>query len=97
MTPPRDPPRNRGQRLAELRRRLPGPGTQEALAKATGYSRSTVSRAENGRNGPGRSFWTACDRVLATGGTLTWRYDRIQERRTAPPARPPRPPAGQRR
>jgi len=61
--------RELGRQLAALRR---GAGlTQHGLAVLAGFSRTTISLAEIGRQSQAREFWQACDKALDTGGTLT--------------------------
>jgi transcriptional regulator with XRE-family HTH domain len=60
--------RELGRQLAALRR-CAGL-TQEGLAELTGFSRSTVSVAEIGRQSHALGFWEACDKALDTGGVL---------------------------
>jgi transcriptional regulator with XRE-family HTH domain len=57
-----------GRQLAALRREAGL--TQYSLAALVGFSRSTVSLAEIGRQCQAREFWQACDKVLETGGVL---------------------------
>jgi transcriptional regulator with XRE-family HTH domain len=73
--------RDLGRQLAALRR---GAGlTQQDLAALTGFSRTTVSLAEIGRQSPAREFWAACDVALSTGGLLTTGFDQIEAARAA--------------
>jgi transcriptional regulator with XRE-family HTH domain len=73
--------RELGRQLAALRRgaRL----TQHSLAALAGFSRSTVSLAEIGRQSQAREFWEACDKALDTGGALTGGADQIDTVREA--------------
>jgi hypothetical protein len=48
-----------------------------------GFSRSTVSLAEIGRQSQARDFWEACDKALDTGGVLTAGADQIGKVRDA--------------
>jgi transcriptional regulator with XRE-family HTH domain len=78
--------RELGQELA-TRRRMAG-FTQAQLGRKVGYSRSTVSTVESGRQDVPRRFWEACDELLGTSGAMAGRFDRIQhahaaERRSA--------------
>lgn len=71
-----------GRQLAALRRRAGL--TQEGLAAMAGFSRSTLSVAEIGREARhGRGFWEACDKVLDTGGVLAAGADQIDAARDA--------------
>jgi len=73
--------RDLGRQLGALRR---GAGlTQQDLASLTGFSRTTVSLAEIGRQSPAREFWAACDTALRTGGALTTGFDQIEAAREA--------------
>ena len=56
--------------------------TQQALARRTGYSRSTIASAEHGEP-VSATFWQATDRALAAGGALTARHARIAAALTA--------------
>jgi transcriptional regulator with XRE-family HTH domain len=67
--------RELGRQLAALRR-CAGL-TQEGLAELAGFSRSTVSLAEIGRQSHARGFWKACDKALDTGGVLADGVDQI--------------------
>lgn len=68
--------RELGRQLAALRRqaRL----TQQQLAARAGFSRSTVSVAEIGRQAHAREFWAACDKALGTGRVLTGGFAQIE-------------------
>ncbi len=73
--------RDLGRQLAALRR---ASGlTQHGLAAVAGFSRSTVSLAEIGRQSQARDFWEACDKALDTGGVLTAGADQIGKVRDA--------------
>jgi DNA-binding XRE family transcriptional regulator len=61
--------RELGRQLAALRREAGL--TQDRLAALAGFSRTTVSMAETGRQSQAREFWQACDKALNTGGALT--------------------------
>jgi DNA-binding XRE family transcriptional regulator len=67
--------RELGRQLSALRRqaRL----TQHGLAALAGYSRSTISLAEIGRQSQAREFWRACDEALCTGSVLAAGVDQI--------------------
>jgi transcriptional regulator with XRE-family HTH domain len=73
--------RELGRQLAALRRRAGL--TQEALAALAGFSRSTVSVAEIGRQAHAREFWQSCDEALDTGGMLVAGIDQIDAVRDA--------------
>jgi DNA-binding XRE family transcriptional regulator len=60
--------RELGCQLAALRREAGL--TQHGLAALAGFSRTTVSMAEIGRQSQAREFWQACDKALDTGGVL---------------------------
>ncbi|MFF3867126.1 helix-turn-helix domain-containing protein [Micromonospora sp. NPDC001898] len=66
-----------GRHLAHLRKHAGH--TQHSLARLVQYGRSSVANTETGRQQPERPFWTRCDQVLGTGGTLTAEYDRITD------------------
>ncbi|HUZ26780.1 MAG TPA: helix-turn-helix transcriptional regulator [Streptosporangiaceae bacterium] len=73
--------RELGRQLAALRR---GAGlTQEGIAALAGFSRSTVSVAEIGRQAHAREFWEACDKALAAGGVLAAGVDQVDAVRDA--------------
>jgi len=73
--------RELGRQLAALRREAGL--TQHGLATLAGFSRSTVSMAEIGRQSQAREFWEACDQALDTGGMLTAGADQIDKVRVA--------------
>ena len=73
--------RELGRQLAALRRQAGL--TQHGLAALAGFSRTTVSMAEIGRQSQAREFWQACDKALETGGTLTSGADQIDTVRDA--------------
>jgi len=73
--------RELGQQLAALRREAWL--TQESLGGLAGFSRSTVSVAEIGRQPHAREFWAACDRALDSGGVLAAGCDQIDAVREA--------------
>jgi len=73
--------RELGQQLAALRREAWL--TQESLGGLAGFSRSTVSVAEIGRQPHAREFWAACDRALDSGGVLAAGCDQIEAVREA--------------
>ncbi|MBB5874648.1 hypothetical protein F4553_008082 [Allocatelliglobosispora scoriae] len=55
--------------------------TQQTLALAINYSRSTVANVETARQRVPREFWIACDAVLATDGLLTRAHDDMERSR----------------
>jgi transcriptional regulator with XRE-family HTH domain len=73
--------RDLGQQLAALRQEAGL--TQESLASLTGFSRSTVSLAEIGRQPHAREFWQACDKALGTSDVLTTGFAQIEAVREA--------------
>lgn len=73
--------RELGRQLAALRRQAGL--TQHGLAALTGFSRTTISMAEIGRQSQAREFWEACDKALDTGGRLTAGADQIDTVRDA--------------
>jgi transcriptional regulator with XRE-family HTH domain len=73
--------RELGRQLAALRRQAGL--TQHGLAALAGFSRSTVSLAEIGRQSQAREFWQACDRALDTGRLLGAGVDQIEAVRDA--------------
>ena len=75
--------RDLGRRLAGVRKAAGY--TQEQLAVAIGYSRSTVSNAEIGHPDIALEFWARCDRVLKTGRSFARSFDQVRsaERRQA--------------
>jgi transcriptional regulator with XRE-family HTH domain len=60
--------RELGRQLAALRHEAGL--TQHDLAALAGFSRTTISMAEIGRQAQAREFWQACDKALDTGGVL---------------------------
>jgi transcriptional regulator with XRE-family HTH domain len=56
--------------------------TQQALARRTGYARSTIASAEHGEP-VSAAFWHAVDRALGADGALTARHARIAAAVTA--------------
>ena len=64
-----------GKKLAVLRK-LAG-FTQHTLAPHVQYGRSSIASIETGDQRAKRIFWTRCDDVLITGGSLAKDYDRI--------------------
>ena len=73
--------RELGRQLAALRQ---GAGlTQQGLAARTGFSRTTLSLAEIGRQSPAGQFWVACDMALRTSGVLATGFAQIEAAREA--------------
>jgi tetratricopeptide (TPR) repeat protein len=52
--------------------------TQAALAKLTGYSRSTIANVETGRQHVPRDLWERADTALRTGGVLATGHDEVE-------------------
>lgn len=73
--------RELGRQLAALRRTAGL--TQDSMAVLAGFSRSTVSVAEIGRQAHAPEFWSACDKVLGTRGVLAAGADQIEAVRHA--------------
>jgi transcriptional regulator with XRE-family HTH domain len=67
--------RELGRQLAALRREAGL--TQQGLGALAGFSRSTVSVAEIGRQSQAREFWKACEKALDAGDVLTAGADQI--------------------
>jgi transcriptional regulator with XRE-family HTH domain len=65
-----------GGQLAALRREAGL--TQEELATRMGFSRSSLSVAEIGRQAFAREFWAAGDKALRTGGVLAAGFGQIE-------------------
>ncbi|NSC21376.1 helix-turn-helix transcriptional regulator [Streptomyces albus subsp. chlorinus] len=53
--------------------------SQEALAHATGYSKSYVSKVESGSVLPSQRFAEGCDKVFSTGGLFARQLRRLTE------------------
>jgi DNA-binding XRE family transcriptional regulator len=68
--------RDLGRRLAAARKAAGY--TQQQLAAAAGYSRSTVSNAEIGHPDVARTFWARCDEVLKSGQAYTLAFDQVR-------------------
>ena len=83
MTGPPATRRELGRRLAGARKAAGY--TQQQLAAAAGYSRSTVSNAEIGHPDVARVFWARCEKALKSGRAFTLAFDQIRaaERREA--------------
>jgi transcriptional regulator with XRE-family HTH domain len=73
--------RELGRQLAALRREAGL--TQETLAALAGFSRSTISVAEIGRQAHAREFWEACDKALDADGGLAAGFDQVDAVRDA--------------
>src|SRR5487761_150284 len=73
--------RELGRELANRRRAVGF--TQAQLARKVGYSRSTVSTVESGRQDVPRRFWEACDELFGASGAMAGRFDRIQQAHAA--------------
>src|ERR1017187_1881611 len=79
--------RELGQQLAAWRREAGL--TQENLGALAGFSRSTMSVAEIGRQPHAREFWAACEKALDSGCVLVAGLTRST--RCARPTSGPRP------
>jgi transcriptional regulator with XRE-family HTH domain len=73
--------RQLGRRLAEQRKNAGY--AQREFARRISYARSTLSTVESGVQRAGRTFWQACDHVLATGGQFEQGYDQILAQQAA--------------
>jgi DNA-binding XRE family transcriptional regulator len=62
--------------------------TQQRLATATGYSRSTVSNAEIGHPDVARAFWVRCDEILKSGRAFELAFERVRAAERDQPAGP---------
>jgi hypothetical protein len=69
--------REMGRDLAARRRA--GRLVQRELAGKTGYHRSVIGHAEQGRGDAGPAFWAKIDEVLGTGALFTDRDQRIRD------------------
>jgi len=76
--------RDLGRRLAVARKAAGY--TQERLAAATGYSRSTVSNAEIGHPDVARVFWVRCDELLQSGRAFEQAFEQVRAAERAQPA-----------
>jgi len=65
-----------GQQLTALRQA--GGKVQQQIARRTGYTRSSVAKAETGRQLLTREFWTTADELLAAKGALLASYERVR-------------------
>jgi DNA-binding XRE family transcriptional regulator len=83
-----------GRRLAAARKAAGL--TQQRLAAATGYSRSTVSNAEIGHPDVARVFWVRCDEILKSGRAFELAFEQVRaaERDQAAEPSAPGPGAG---
>jgi DNA-binding XRE family transcriptional regulator len=63
--------------------------TQQRLATATGYSRSTVSNAEIGHPDVARAFWIRCDEILKSGRAFELAFERVRAAERDQAAGPP--------
>jgi DNA-binding XRE family transcriptional regulator len=79
--------RDLGRRLAQARKTAGY--TQQRLATATGYSRSTVSNAEIGHPDVARVFWIRCDEVLKSGRAFELAFEQVRAAERDPAAEPP--------
>ena len=68
--------RDLGRRLAGARKAAGY--TQQRLATATGYSRSTVSNAEIGHPDVARVFWIRCDEILKSGRAFELAFGQVR-------------------
>ena len=65
-----------GQQLASLREARGK--VQQQIARRTGYTRSSVAKAETGRQLLTREFWTTADELLEAKGELLANYERVR-------------------
>jgi transcriptional regulator with XRE-family HTH domain len=65
-----------GQQLA-ARREAAGK-VQQQIGRRTGYSRSSVAKAEAGRQLLTREFWTTADKLLNADGALLTSYEQVR-------------------
>ncbi|MGH3940562.1 MAG: helix-turn-helix domain-containing protein [Pseudonocardiaceae bacterium] len=65
-----------GQQLASLREARGK--VQQQIARRTGYTRSSVAKAETGRQLLTREFWTTADELLKAKGVLLASYERVR-------------------
>ncbi|HEU0088119.1 MAG TPA: helix-turn-helix transcriptional regulator [Pseudonocardiaceae bacterium] len=83
----RDPPelvalmRALGQHLAALREAAEI--VQQQIAHRTGYSRSSVAKAEAGRQLLTRDFWKTADELLQADGVLLASYEQVRAAKQA--------------
>jgi transcriptional regulator with XRE-family HTH domain len=75
-----------GRRLAAARKAAGL--TQQRLAAATGYSRSTVSNAEIGHPDVARVFWVRCDEILKSGRSFELAFEQVRAAERDPAAEP---------
>ena len=65
-----------GQQLAASRQAVEL--GQQQVGRKTGYSRSSIAKAEAGHQLLTREFWTAADKLLNTDGALLASYEQVQ-------------------
>ncbi|MGH3812721.1 MAG: helix-turn-helix domain-containing protein [Pseudonocardiaceae bacterium] len=65
-----------GQQLAALREAASI--VQQQIGRRTGYSRSSIAKAEAGRQLLTREFWTTADQLLKAGGDLLASYEQVR-------------------
>ena len=65
-----------GQQLAALRQAAEL--GQQQVGRKTGYSRSSVAKAESGRQLLTRDFWTTADKLLKADGALLASYEQVR-------------------
>jgi transcriptional regulator with XRE-family HTH domain len=65
-----------GQQLAALRESVGI--VQQQIGHKTGYSRSSIAKAEAGRQLLTRDFWQTADELLKAAGTLLANYERVR-------------------
>ncbi|MGH9215816.1 MAG: helix-turn-helix domain-containing protein, partial [Acidimicrobiales bacterium] len=74
-----------GQQLAALREAV---GIiQPQIARRTGYSRSSIAKAEAGRQLLTREFWQTADELLKADGALLASYEQVLAAKQAHEAR----------
>ncbi|MGH3942113.1 MAG: helix-turn-helix domain-containing protein [Pseudonocardiaceae bacterium] len=66
-----------GQQLAALRQAAEL--GQQHVGRRTGYSRSSIAKAEAGRQLLTRDFWTTADKLLQAKGDLLASYERVRK------------------
>lgn len=72
-----------GRRLAMLRGEAGL--TQDEIARALHYARTSVAHIETGRQGAPRAFWERVDRLLGADGVLVTTYDELAQAKAARP------------
>jgi transcriptional regulator with XRE-family HTH domain len=65
-----------GQQLAALRQAAEL--GQQQVGRKTGYSRSSIAKAESGRQLLTRDFWTTADKLLNADGALLASYEQVR-------------------